>query len=351
MSDSATRTYFTPRALCQGTAARDLIVRGEAWPLCNGGGFAALEITQVSETSITSEVRAIATLGSAHQTEIGAFLNPRPKFAGLDVSRPIIMGILNVTPDSFSDGGQFYTPDAAVARGVALLEAGASIIDVGGESTRPGAVVVDPDEECRRVLPVVKALAARGAKVSIDTRHSKTMAEAIAAGAVIVNDVSALSDPDSLDVIAHSSASLIIMHMQGEPGTMQKDPSYVWAPGDVYDTLKAKLNTCLKFNVPAERISIDPGIGFGKNDHHNAAIFDHLTMFHGLGCVLTMGASRKSFISRMSNGEGPEARLPGSLASALFAADLGAQIVRVHDVSETRQALAIWGQISGRSST
>lgn len=340
------RTYFTPRGLCRGTAARDLIVGGEAWPLCNGLGFAAVEVTQVSGANVVSSVKARASLGSAYQNELAALMTTRAPFAGLDMARPAVMGVVNVTPDSFSDGGKFLSADAAIAQGVALLEAGADIIDVGGESTRPGAAPVDSDEERRRVVPVVKALAEKGAKISIDTRHAATMAEAIAAGAVIVNDIAALTEPDALKVVGASSASVILMHMRGEPGTMQKDPAYAWAPGDVFDFLKDRVEACLAHKIGHERISIDPGFGFGKNDSHNAALFDHLALFHGLGCVVTVGASRKSFISRVSRGEGPEARLPGSLAAALFAVERGAQIVRVHDVAESRQALAVWAHLS-----
>ncbi|MSO98841.1 MAG: dihydropteroate synthase [Rhodospirillaceae bacterium] len=256
------------------------------------------------------------------------------------------MGILNVTPDSFSDGGKFSSSASAIDHGLKLIEAGAHIIDVGGESTRPGAAPVDPEEEKRRVIPVVRALAEKGAIVSIDTRHATVMAEAISAGAKIVNDISALADPAALSVIAKSKASLILMHMQGEPGTMQKDPSYVWAPGDIFDFLKGKIDSCRAKGIGLERLSIDPGIGFGKTEAHNAAIIDHLAMFHGLGVPVTFGASRKSIIGKLNRGEGPAARLPGSIAVAIAAAERGTHILRVHDVAETKQALAVWARLS-----
>jgi len=252
------------------------------------------------------------------------------------------MGVLNVTPDSFSDGGKFLDAEAAVAHGLKLIEDGADIIDVGGESTRPGAQPVDAEQEIRRVVPVVKALAEQGTKISIDTRHAAVMDAAINAGAAIVNDVSALSDPGALDVVAKSKASLILMHMQGDPTTMQKAPAYDWAPRDVFDFLKTRIALCTAKGIGPERLSVDPGIGFGKTDAHNAQIVAHLAMFHDLGCVLTFGASRKSFISRMSRGEGPEQRLAGSIAVAVMAAERGAHILRVHDVAETRQALSVW---------
>jgi dihydropteroate synthase len=333
------RNYFTPRGLVHGAAAQALVARGDAWALCGGPAVFALgEVTHVVGETVSSSLSRPTTISSE-------LTSRRAAFAGLDISQPQIMGVLNVTPDSFSDGGKYVSVEAAIAHGVALLEAGAEIIDVGGESTRPGAVPVDPADESARVIPVVKALTARGAKISIDTRHAKVMSEAIAVGAAIVNDVSALSDPAALDVIARSSACVVLMHMQGQPKTMQNEPSYVWAPGDVFDFLKARVAMCMAKGIGLERLSIDPGIGFGKTDVHNAAIIDHLAMFHGLGCVLSFGASRKGFIGRMSRGEGPEARLPGSLAAALMAAQSGAQVIRVHDVAETRQVLALWRRL------
>jgi dihydropteroate synthase len=272
---------------------------------------------------------------------------PRPDFAGLSVAKPLIMGVLNVTPDSFSDGGRFLDPEAAIAHGLALVNDGAAIVDVGGESTRPGAEPVAIDEELRRVIPVVEALAARGVTVSIDTRHALVMAAAIAAGAAIVNDVSALSDTEALDVVARSRASVILMHMQGDPRTMQQAPHYDWAPRDVFDVLKVRIERCVARGIGRERISVDPGIGFGKTDAHNALLVEHLAVLHELGCVVTFGASRKSFIGRMSRGEGPEDRLAGSIAAAVMAAERGAHILRVHDVAETRQALAVWARLAG----
>ncbi|MBL8644965.1 MAG: dihydropteroate synthase [Rhodospirillaceae bacterium] len=342
------RRYFTPRGLCRGVAARDLIARDEAWPLGREQAFTAVEITEADhQNGLHHHVVLRAALHSAHHERIVPCITPRVSFAGLSPKGPHIMGVVNVTPDSFSDGGKFNSTEAAIAHGTALLEAGAAIIDVGGESTRPGAVPVAPDEERKRVIPVIRALAEKGAKVSVDTRHAATMAEGVAAGAVIVNDITALSGDGALDVTAKSKASVILMHMQGQPGTMQQNPTYAWAPGDVFDFLKSRIAACQARGIGLERISVDPGFGFGKTDAHNAALFDHLALLHGLGCVLTVGASRKSFISRVSDGEPPEARLPGSVAAAVFAADRGAHIIRVHDVAETRQALAVWAHMSG----
>jgi dihydropteroate synthase len=247
-----------------------------------------------------------------------------------------------VTPDSFSDGGAHADAASAIAHGVALAEAGADIIDVGGESTRPGATPVDPSEEAKRVLPVVTALAERGLCVSIDTRHAAVMSAAIAAGARIVNDVTALSgDSEALGVVARSQASVILMHMQGDPRTMQANPTYTWAPGDVYDWLAARVAACRAAAIAMARIAVDPGLGFGKTAAHSREVLDHVALFHGLGCAIAIGASRKSFLGALKPGEGPAARLPGSLAAALHAAGQGVQIIRVHDVAETRQALAV----------
>ena len=275
---------------------------------------------------------------------------PRAAFAGLALDRARIMGVINVTPDSFSDGGDRFDPGRAVSDGQAMLAAGADILDVGGESTRPGAAPVDSEEEQRRVLPVVRALAAEGAVVSIDSRHAATLAEALAAGATIANDISALTgDPESLPLIARSGCSVVLMHMQGAPRTMQQAPRYDDVVLDVYDFLEARLEACLEAGVPRERIALDPGIGFGKSLGHNLALLDSLAIFHGLGCPILLGVSRKSFIARLSGEAPPKARLPGSLAAALSGLARGAQILRVHDVAETRQAVRVWEAIGSPS--
>ncbi len=333
------RAYLTPRGPIRGHAAK-----GQAWSFLGRQAFTALEVTTVTGSDVK---HTLATPGT-YNGDLSVFAQAPADFAGLSMGRPRIMGVLNVTPDSFSDGGKFNSTDTAIAHAVTLLEQGADIIDVGGESTRPGAATVDPGEECARVVPVVKALAEKGAKVSIDTRNAKTMAQAIAAGAAIVNDVTALTGEGALDVVAASKVSVILMHMQGQPGTMQHNPTYTWAPGDVYDYLKSRIEACVAKNISLDRVSVDPGFGFGKNDSHGAALFDHMAMFHGLGCVLTIGVSRKSFIGRVSGNEKPDQRLAGSLAGALFAADHGVQMIRVHDVAETRQALAVWAHMAGQ---
>ena len=332
-------SYYTPRGILIGTAAKDAVAADFAWPLLSdGAAFTALEITQVDNGAVCHST--VPRDGKI--SDLSAFHGKRTAFAGLDMGRARIMGILNVTPDSFSDGGKFDVAETAIADGVAMTEAGADIVDVGGESTRPGATPVAADEETRRVIPVIKGLAARGICVSVDTRHAAVMAAAVESGARIVNDVTALTgDADALGVVVQSGASVVLMHMQGEPRTMQANPIYTWAPGDVFDYLMQRTNVCVAAGMTLDRIAVDPGIGFGKTPQQSAAILDHIAMFHGMGCVVMAGASRKSFIAALSNKEPVEARLAGSLAAALHAATHGVQILRVHDVAETCQALAV----------
>lgn len=268
-------------------------------------------------------------------------------FAGLSLAMPRIMGVINVTPDSFSDGGETFHADDAVRRGRQMLAEGADILDVGGESTRPGAPPVDAATEIARVMPVVEELARSGALISIDTRHAPVMRAAIAAGARIVNDVTALTgDPNSLAVVAASDASVVLMHMQGEPGTMQDAPRYDDAAREIFDYLKERVAVCEQAGIACTRIAVDPGIGFGKTVDHNLDILGRLDLYRGLGCPLLIGLSRKSFIAALSRGEPPKGRLAGSLAAALAALDQGVRLFRVHDVAETAQAFRVWQAIA-----
>jgi dihydropteroate synthase len=260
-----------------------------------------------------------------------------------------LMGIVNVTPDSFSDGGQHATTRSALAHCERLLAEGADLLDIGGESTRPGAAPVGAVEEIRRVEPVIRALADLGAVISIDTRHAATMAAALAAGARIINDVTALTgDPASLAVAARSGAPLILMHMPGEPPTMQESAVYESAPLEVLDYLLGRVAACEAAGIPRSRIVVDPGIGFGKRLRHNLQILARLSLLHLTGCPILLGASRKSLIaSRVDPGIAPRDRLPGSLVAALAALDQGVQILRVHDVAQTWQAIEVWRGIVG----
>jgi dihydropteroate synthase len=262
------------------------------------------------------------------------FAAPPPSFAGVALDRPRLMGVVNVTPDSFTDNGAHRAPADAIAHGKALIAAGADIIDVGGESTRPGAEPVDLDEELARVLPVIEGLRGGGAFLSVDTRKANVMRAATASGAAIINDVSALADdPDSLSVAAETGAAIVLGHMRGEPKTMNRSPAYRNAPIEVYNELAARIEACLEAGIAREHIAVDPGFGFAKSRGHNCAVLERLSLLHGLGCALCVGASGKWFAAT------GDAR-PNSLAAGLEAARQGARILRVHDVAAAKVALA-----------
>ncbi len=274
-----------------------------------------------------------------------ALTTRRENWAGLSLDRPLVMGIVNVTPDSFYIG-LGTDPQTPLAVGRAMLAAGADILDIGAESTRPGAAAVSEEEEIHRLEPVIRGLVAEGAVVSVDTRHATVMRAAIGWGAKIVNDVSALEGDDSLAAVADSDAAVVLMHMRGEPGTMQKAPTYDLPSFDIADYLSQRIACCVEAGIPLHRIVVDPGIGFGKTVAHNLELLARLGLFHGLGCGVLVGLSRKSTIGRVSGGAPVEARLPGSIAGALQSLRQGAQILRVHDVAETRQAIAMWEAIA-----
>jgi dihydropteroate synthase len=292
---------------------------------------------------LSSVVARVFDGSAALSSLLDGLMMPRPHWAGFDLARPLIMGVVNVTPDSFSDGGDFETAEAAIAQGIRLAEQGADIVDIGGESTRPGALGISAEEEIARVLPAVKALAERGIVVSIDTRHAAVMTAAVAAGARIINDVTALTgDPGSVAAAARSKAAIVLMHMLGEPRTMQADPHYDDTTLDLLDYFDARLQALTKAGIDPVRIAIDPGIGFGKKDPHNMLLLTELAAFQVFGCPVLLGVSRKSFVGRLSRKEPPKDRVAGSLAAGLAGLDQGVQLIRVHDVAETYQARAIW---------
>ena len=263
----------------------------------------------------------------------------------LDLSRPMIMGVVNITPDSFSDGGHYLDPKLAVAHARRLIGEGADILDIGGESTRPGAAPVSLDEERRRVLPVLEQLAAGNVPVSVDTRKPALMREAIAAGASIVNDVTALSAPGALEAVAKSPAAVCLMHMQGEPGTMQENPSYRDVVAEVRDYLAGRVAVAQAAGIARDRIVVDPGFGFGKTVEHNLSLLRALAEFRPLGGALLAGISRKAMLGKLTGRE-PQERVHASVAAALVAVQNGAHIVRVHDVAATRDALAVWNAVN-----
>lgn len=287
-------------------------------------------------------------LTDGHELPAGwqdALSAPRVILPGLPTDRPLVMGIVNVTPDSFSDGGTAFSIDAAVARAGAMVEEGADILDIGGESTRPGAQDVPAAVEIARVEPVIRALRAAGLRtpISIDTRKAAVAEAALQAGADIVNDVSALGyDPDLARVVVDSGAALCLMHAQGTPQNMQADPRYDDVLTEVFDYLARRMDHAVAAGIDPARLITDPGIGFGKTQEHNLTLLRGLSLFHALGAPILLGASRKRFIGTITGVAQADGRLSGSLAVALAAAAQGAQILRVHDVAETVQALSMW---------
>jgi len=268
-------------------------------------------------------------------------LAPRDPFAGLSMTAPRLMGILNVTPDSFSDGGRHNAPARAIAAARAMQDAGAAIIDIGGESTRPGAAPVTRNQELARVLPVLAGLRNSGAVLSIDTRHAEVMRRAVAGGAGIINDVGALRGDGAVDAAAAAGVPVVMMHMQGTPETMQADPQYGFAPVEILEFLEARIQAAEAAGIPRALMAIDPGYGFGKTVTHNLQLINWTAMLHMLGVPILIGASRKSSIAKISAGEDADQRLPGSLALAMAALRQGAQMLRVHDVGETMQAVKV----------
>ena len=265
----------------------------------------------------------------------------------IDLTTPKVMGILNVTPDSFSDGGQYRKFDAAIAQAEKMIQQGASFIDIGGDSTRPGAEAVSLDEESRRVIPVIEALRKRDipAVISIDTSKPELMQRAVAAGAGLINDVCALTEPGAVEAVSQLQVPVCLMHMQGQPRTMQKDPHYNDVVRDVYNYLSARVDTCVQGGITKEQILIDPGFGFGKSVEHNLSLLKHLSAFAQMGLPLLVGLSRKSMMASILDKD-VNSRLAGSIAAACFALAGGAAIIRAHDVDETMDAIKMYTAMS-----
>jgi dihydropteroate synthase len=269
--------------------------------------------------------------------------------------RPLVMGILNATPDSFSDGGQFFAPQAAVDRALQMVAEGADILDIGGESTRPGSETISAAEELRRVMPVISALKSHVLQpISIDTSKAEVAREAMAAGAEIINDVTALGgDPDMLQVAIESQAGVCAMHMRGSPRTMQDNPTYDDVVGEILAYLRSRRDALIATGVTQNRIALDPGIGFGKTHQHNLTLLAHCRRFHEFGCPLLLGPSRKGFIAKLL-GEKTIDRTAGTVGVCLSLASQGVQILRVHDIAAVRQALVLYeasGGIDGEPAT
>ncbi|MEM9436481.1 MAG: dihydropteroate synthase [Pseudomonadota bacterium] len=290
----------------------------------------------------TRETRRVIPWEALPSAALDALTRPRAPVAGVRMDAPRLMGIVNTTPDSFSDGGRFNSAESAIAHGRRLVSDGADILDIGGESTRPGADYVAVEEEIARTAPAVDALC-DVAPVSIDTRKAAVGEAALSAGAQILNDVSGLTHDEGMaSLAARADVPICIMHSRGDPKTMQNDPRYDDVVLDVYDALEALRNKALAAGINLENIILDPGIGFGKTLEHNLALLRELAVLHSLGCPILLGASRKRFIGTLSGVDEADKRMPGSIAVALAGVAQGAQILRVHDVAETRQALSLW---------
>lgn len=335
----------TPAGLADGAAVR--LAGGMQW-------FAAYEVTGAGERR-TVPVADVEALGARAMLLHRRMVAPRlPLTLGertLRFDQPQAAAILNVTPDSFSDGGRHVDdPSGAAASGFAMTAAGATLVDVGGESTRPSAPLVWEEDEARRVVPVIERLTAAGVLVSIDTRKAMVMDRALAAGASIVNDVSALLwDDRALDVVMRSGAPVILMHSPDPAKGPHGGRGYADVAGEVFDWLEARVDAVVAAGVDRARIIIDPGIGFGKSLADNLALLNALALFHGIGCPVMLGASRKRLVGALSNEAPASERLGGSVALALKGAEAGIQLLRVHDVAETVQALRVWRGLRDRA--
>lgn len=340
--------YALPAGLLQGRQARLAVENDEAFPLA-GLPIAFSEIEVIERLSSGGSRSRIVPRDFAEgmadlAPAIAALTAPRPSIAGLDLTRSLVMGIVNVTPDSFSDGGRHGTTDAAVAHALQLAADGADILDVGGELTRPGSDPIPLQEELDRTIPVIERVAKKTpTPISIDTRKGAVMLAAKAAGAKIINDVSALTwDPESVHAAARSGLPVVIMHAQGDPKTMQDNPTYDDPALDVYDYLAGRIAVCEAAGISRDRLVVDPGIGFGKTFRHNMEIIDRTALYHGLGLPVLFGASRKGMIGTLTGEKVAANRAAGSVGIALAAALRGAHVIRVHDVRDTVHALKVF---------
>ena len=343
------RTFLRPTAFVDSPFGLD----GKVARLAGGlSWFAAVELLQVEgNRRVSSELVPVEGLEERLDEDMTvqwkALTGPRaPLQLGertIRLDQPQVMGIVNATPDSFSDGGQFADAAAAAEAGARIAAQGAAIVDVGGESTRPGAKPVWERDEIERIVPIIRQLAAGGTAVSVDTRKADVMTAALEAGARMINDVSALTyDDRSATTIAAAGVPVVLMHHQGAPETMQDNPRYADVLVEVYLWLEQRIAAAEAAGIARDRILVDPGFGFGKNVGHNLGLMNGLALLHSLGCPLVVGASRKRTIGALSNEAPADQRLGGSVALALKAAEQGVQLIRVHDVPETVQALKVW---------
>ena len=317
--------------------------------------FSSIRILYKEKSSVKSRIISLNELFKLSKTErlqiskqIKNIEISRKKIAGLRFSKPLIMGILNVTPDSFSDGGMYTSEKTAIDHVIKMIKSGADIIDIGGESTRPGSEKVKIEEELKRVLPILNDISNLKNKVpiSLDTRKPEVMMKGLKKGADIINDVSGLRySRDTIPLLKKTKSPIVIMHSISTPKLMQKKISYRNVLIDIYDFLEKKINQCEKNNIDRSRIIIDPGIGFGKNLKQNLNLIKNISLFHSLGVSILLGSSRKTFISKISKNALENERLGGSISSVIYALNQGVQIFRVHDVIETKQALDVYNKI------
>ncbi|MBZ6378118.1 dihydropteroate synthase [Pacificimonas flava] len=339
--------YLRPTGFVEAPFGHDGKVARLAGGMC---WFSAVEILRRGaepELLAVSDIEAFLSSCPEAEPVWSNLIGTRPPLScsgrAFRFDQPQIMGILNVTPDSFSDGGAYEDVTAAAEAGWDMSAAGAALIDIGGESTRPGAEPVWEGDEAARILPVVERLRDQGALISIDTRKAAVMRAALTAGAHLVNDVSALTyDSESAGVVAEAGVPVVLMHAQGDPQTMQQAPAYDHVLLDVYDWLAERIDAAVAAGIERGRIIVDPGIGFGKTLRHNLALINGLSLFHGLGAPLLLGASRKRFIGALSKEAPADRRLAGSLTVLQAGLSQGVQLVRVHDVPESVQALHVW---------
>jgi len=348
-----TGIYLQPIGLLYGEVARDAVSLGAALPLAGGPlTFSAVRLWEGEPGDVKYAIVRTSTIQAIDEPRVKELLDrivaPRAAIAGVSMDSPRIMGIVNVTPDSFSDGGEYLEPNVAIERAKALSNGGADFIDIGGESTRPESEPVSAEEELRRILPVLSGLTDVLTPVSIDTRKSAVMREAAKVRANIINDISALTfSPDSLATLTKLKIPAVLTHAMGDPKTMQDNPTYQDVVIEVYDYLEKRIEAASAAGLPTTSLIVDPGIGFGKTADHNASLLRNISLFHGLGAPLLIGSSRKRSLQKLTGAKTPKEQCAASIAAALDAVSQGVQIVRVHDVEETRRALAVWKWLRG----
>ena len=342
--------YIRPLNFIYGSDAKYQIKKKLALPLCGINEIAFSNIEIINKKNKQKKIISVSHISKLHKSDRNQVLKDlnnikkkRESIFNLSLLRPVIMGVLNITPDSFSDGGKFYQSKKAIEHAKKMVMQGAQIIDVGGESTIPGAKLIPEEQECKRVIGIIQKIKnLKNSIVSIDTRKSMVMKKAVEAGAKIINDVSALDfDPDSEELVIKLKKPIILNHSQGTPEIMQNNPSYRNVLIDIYDYFEEKIRRLEQKGLKKKQIILDPGIGFGKNVKHNLTLISNISFFHSLGCPLMLGPSRKSFIGKIMRERDTISRIGGTISSVIIGANQGVQFFRVHDIKEINEALSI----------